>query len=211
MSSRWQEWLSTLILLLATLSFFVPWAWHSDAALSPAARELAEWTTLLPQIRSGAPALFPSFLLRASLTMLAVLWGTHAHFTASKWGRLWRQFAALLLALLLLPPPDFLSSAQADPNYQQQFVLSLSAIIAISLLVIFDRKLPRAAAYGIGVSGAVLAALLGGAGLAAGIDSLNSLKVAIVPGPGGLLFISFVVILAAVEGFSWHAGTRIQA
>ena len=114
----------TWLLALGLLAVFLPWSNGANAALVLNAWDLAEWSSLHPLSRNADPALAVSFGLRAlSLFLLALtLWRTGLT-------NLFRAVLAVLVAVALLPPPQFFLSDLADPNYRQQLSLSVAAII----------------------------------------------------------------------------------
>ncbi len=114
----------TWLLALGLLAVLLPWSNGANAALVLNAWDLAEWSSLHPLSRNADPALAVSLGLRAlPLFLLALtLWRTGLT-------NLFRAVLAVLVAVALLPPPRFFLSDLADPNYRQQFSLSVVAIL----------------------------------------------------------------------------------
>ena len=106
------------------LAVFLPWSNGANTALIMNAWDLAEWSSLHPLSRNADPALAVSFGLRAlPLFLLALtLWRAGLPI-------LFRAALALLVAVALLPPPQFFLSELADPNYRQQLLMSAAALL----------------------------------------------------------------------------------
>ncbi|NPV67207.1 MAG: hypothetical protein HPY64_08695 [Anaerolineae bacterium] len=139
------DWLCLGSQLLAVVACFLPWLWHPAAALSPQVFDLAEWTSLVPEIRNRPVALLPSLLLRSSVALLAVaIWlaavGRQDHHQVT----CIQGAIAVCLTLMLLPPADFFLTAQEDPNYRQQFWI---ALVAVGIMVAAIVSRPRLAAW----------------------------------------------------------------
>src|SRR5439155_12012735 len=82
---------------------------------------------------ASIPNLAP-FLLRAVLGGLALLFAVRALKALSGRARWAYSFLALLLAVTLLPPLDFFRGAWNDPNYRQQFALSIATLVGLIAL-----------------------------------------------------------------------------
>lgn len=115
--------------LLAVVAYYLPWIWHPAAALSPNARDLAEWTTLMPTNRMGALPLVPSFLLRSVAGWLSLAILILSTRIPTRYGIVF-QLLALALIVSLLPPLEFFTSSQNDVNYRQQFFLAALYFLA---------------------------------------------------------------------------------
>lgn len=113
-------WLFWLLLLLALLSYSLPWVITPGVSLSLGAVDLAEWASLHPAVRAASPPLLISFLLRMPLMILALI-VAFANYR-SRWPRV---FVVLLIAAALLPPLEFFTQYRDDPNYRQQFTLAV--------------------------------------------------------------------------------------
>lgn len=114
-----------LLIGLALISYSLPWVVTPGISTSPGAYDLAEWASLHPAARSATPALLTSFLLRLPLALLALIVAIADERTATSWIRV---LVAAALALALLPPLEFFTQYQDDPNYRQQFALALLAL-----------------------------------------------------------------------------------
>ena len=114
----------TWVLAAGLLAIFLPWSSGTNAALVLNAWDLAEWSSLHPLSRNADPALAVSFGLRAlPLFLLALtLWRAGMPI-------LLRAALAVLVAVALLPPPHYFFTDLADPNYQQQLLLSIAALV----------------------------------------------------------------------------------
>ena len=127
-------------LVLALAAYYLPWVYHRAAALTFNANDLAEWTSLAPVVRdAGIPFLVP-FLLRMVLAFLALLFAlsaTCAHKPIGRWGF---ALLAILLAITLLPPPEFFRGAWNDANYRQQFGIALATTLGLIAVVVLQRR-----------------------------------------------------------------------
>ena len=123
---------------IALIAYYLPWVWHPTAALTANAYDLAEWVSIHPAVRNGDPPLVAPFLLRSLLGGLALLSGLKAVCSQKWWVRWLYGVLAVILAITLLPPPDFFRGAGGDPNYRQQFGLAVGTFIA--LLAIFGLR-----------------------------------------------------------------------
>lgn len=141
--------LTTQILILlplfgALIAYYLPWLSNRSAALSANAYDLAEWVSIYPPVRNGdgtLPPLVAPFLLRAVLGGLGILFG---------WGTLRTRIPLLqrvifgamsvILAITLLPPPEFFRGGWDDPNYRQQFWLALCTLAILGVGLIFRNR-----------------------------------------------------------------------
>ncbi len=135
-------WLALVALTLALLCYYLPWYSHATAAFTLHAYDLAEWASLHPAVRSEAPVLWTSFLLR--LPQVTLIWAAALLANGGRDPRLRTVLrgVALLVALRFLPPREFLSAASGDPNYRQMAVLTGLGLAGI-LLAILAWRLPE--------------------------------------------------------------------
>jgi len=128
-------WLALAALTLALLCYYLPWYSHATAAFTLHAYDLAEWASLHPAVRSEAPALWTSFLLR--LPQVTLLWAAALLANAAHDPRLRTVLwgVALLIALRFLPPREFLGAASADPNYRQMALLTGLGLAGVALAI----------------------------------------------------------------------------
>ncbi len=197
-----------LALLLAVLAYYLPWVHHPAASLSPGARDLAEWTTLLPAMRTGVFPLAASFFLRLSFGTLVVLVAWLAACYKSVITRLVIIGLALGMVLTMLPPVDFFLSPRADPNYQQQFFLSLITLAAlIAALVTIHDPSTRVAALvpAIAALVAIVCALLG---FVVGAQLFRAASIAPSIGPGVVLFVIAMLVTEIQTLRFSHAGRQ---
>src|SRR5258707_1309855 len=117
-------------LFIALTAYYLPWLYHKPAALTANAYDLTEWVSIHPAVRNGNPPLLAPFLLRGVLAGLALLFGLQAARIAGLVRWLYIA-AAWILVITLLPPLDFFRGSFDDPNYRQQFALSIGALILL--------------------------------------------------------------------------------
>lgn len=112
----------------ALILYFVPWVDAGSASLTFGAYDLAEWTSLHPAVRFVEPALVMTLLLRLVPALLVI--GLAAWASLCRGSGLWwlAGLTVLIAAGGLLPPFEFIANT-GDPNYRQQFVVALTALI----------------------------------------------------------------------------------
>src|SRR5262245_36944556 len=112
-SSKWfYFW---VLFLLALVFYMLPWVLTPDASLNMGGYDLAEWASLHPAVRASSPPLLLSFALRLPLALLALV----VAFSGEQAGKTWVRAAFVcLLAVALLPSPEFLTQYRDDPNYR---------------------------------------------------------------------------------------------
>ena len=182
-----------IAVLLIAVYALLPWMAHSSAALTVNAYDLAEWTSIHPAVRADSLLLTP-LLLR--LPLVCIAW----YLALS--GRSWLHIGLIaLLAAALLPPLEFLGGASGDPNYRQQFVLALLALVIGLFLIAFTPQRSRptlsAVALSIGLASGVW-------GLARALPLLSSFHMHVAPGAGALAF-GLISIAVIVVGLRRHA------
>jgi hypothetical protein len=166
---------------------------NPGVGLSLGAYDLAEWSSLHPAVRASNPPLLTAFLLRFPLACLALI----AAFMPSE--RRWpRLMLALFLAIALMPPIEFFTQYREDPNYRQQFVLALFAVVfALAALGKQVGRVRRWLRAGFAVAAAVSSAvgliqayqLMRGFGLETGISASFYIFIGI------LLFLAIVSLI----------------
>ncbi len=173
---------------IAFVACYMPWLWHSAAALSPGALDLAEWASLIPAMRNGPVALLPSFLLRSCVGLLAAaIWIGAISYPQGNRTRWIAYGMAIYLAVALLPPADFLSGSHEDPNYRQQFGIAAALVAGMAGTFFFRaplRKRVPAAIAAVSFVGAVCAV----AGLLASTSLAEIFGTPLTPGVGSILF-----------------------
>jgi hypothetical protein len=180
--------------IVALIGYYFPWINNSAAALSFNAYDLAEWVSLHPAVRGGSVPLLAPFLLRSVLGGLALLFGVRALRLGVRWQQIAYGALAVCLAITLLPPLDFFRGAWDDPNYRQQFALTIGTLGGQGALFAIARRKPawlRLLGMGIGVL--TIASAVIGFILAQNI--VSSLRIAAPFGPG-------LPVLAAGIGLS---------
>ncbi len=174
---RWYG-LSIVALLLAWVGCYLPWIATKGAALSSNLPDLAEWMTLNPYGRGSA--LLTPLALRGVFGLIAV---ALANLTPLLTDRLLRwvvRVLALLIAIGLLPPFDFFRTSPDDPNYRQQFLITL--LTCAGVLIAWRRPIRVLA-----VPAVILAIVCGGLGVLASVSAWAALKLQTGVGIGALL------------------------
>jgi hypothetical protein len=182
-------------LLGALIGYFLPWVWHSAAALTANAYDLAEWANLHPAVRNGSTPMLAPFLLRFDLAGIALLCALRSARATNRGVRWLYGGLSLILAITLLPPIDFFRSAGDDPNYRQQFYIAVATFIALAVIIFLWRKsiLPRYQAILEALLAlATLIAAIMGEGLAFGV--VRSLQIDVTPGGGVIVFVVFMLL-----------------
>jgi hypothetical protein len=191
---------SYLILYAAIVSSFIaynlPWV-TSNGILNIGARDLAEWASLYPATSFNNSPLTTALLLRIPGACLAIILSVSATarlYRNWRWGAI--VFLTGLLIISILPPLEFFGTQSHNPNYQQQFVLTIVALVG-SLLGIF---------WGFGnykwivmsiVS--VIGIIVSSIGLIQGVDLLRGLDLEIHAGiglAGSLLSYGVIALLS---------------
>ena len=145
---------SLVLSVVILVACYLPWISHAANSLSPNALDTAEWITLSPAARSQSIPMSSSFSLRIAVSMALIT----VIFEATRSTRVVARVGLGLLAGLawisLLPPIEFLTTATNDPNYGQQFLISLITVVGVvcSLaLSLPHRKLFQAAVALLGI------------------------------------------------------------
>lgn len=168
-----------MFIALALAACALPWLTNPSASLSLSVYDLAEWTSLVPAVRSGG--LLPTLLLRLPLAWLAGL------VTLSPGNRAVKVIFVVAAAAALLPPLHFFYVLD-DVNYRQQFALAVLTLI-VGLMMGFSNRVQRwraPLAAMIGVAGAVTAIM----GLIQAHALMRSYQLSPQAGLGGVLFIT---------------------
>lgn len=177
--------------MLLAAAYCLPWLVGPGAGLSLNAVDLAEWVSLHPATRVETPPLTTPLLLRLPLILIGavmIVCIRQMHL---------RLLIVVSVPLALMPPVAFFASAGNDPNYLQQFMLALAAVVLLTSLALISRLCA--------VCFAIIAASIGAVGLsvtAMGVlqayHIVNSLGYEVAIGAGGLLtaglFLAFTVL-----------------
>ena len=190
---------------IALIAYYLPWVWHPTAALTANAYDLAEWVSIHPAVRNGDPPLVAPFFLRSLLGGIALLCGLSAVCARKWWGHWLYGAPAVILAITLLPPPDFFRGAGGDPNYRQQFGLAVGTLIALLAIFGLRRRFARFSALLEAVI--VLAVLIVACvGEVLALRVVQSLGIAVTLGGGIIvLFVGLLpMLITAVQEWRGH-------
>ena len=147
-----------LFIGVVLVGYFLPWVLTRASSLSLGAYDLAEWSSLHPVVRQTVPFLWTTLALRIPLAVVGILL---AAYVRKKTGSL--VIAAIVLlatAGALLPPLEFFTTYRDDPNYRQQFTLSLlTLVIGFSVIIGKLKRLQTGMLIGVSVLGVIASAI----------------------------------------------------
>lgn len=181
---------------LAGLLFYsLPWVVNTGASLTLTAYDLAEWTSLYPQVRFGEPALWQPFFLRFSPALLT--WIVVAGLNSQRGSGVW--WAALggvgLMSVALLPPVEFVFNT-GDPNYRQQFLIAVLTLVAgVALLALPISLRIRRVMVVVGIVALIVVSL---AGWHSSVELLRGLQLSAEVGAGVLGWVGTLAAFAGV-------------
>jgi hypothetical protein len=193
---------SSYLLLYAAIAssfiaYYLPWI-TSKGVLNIGARDLAEWASLYPATGFNSSPLTTALLLRIPGACLAIILSVSAparHYQSWRWQT--AVFLTGLLIISILPPLEFFGTQSHNPNYQQQFILTIVALVG-SLLGIFwgFGNYKWVALSILSVIGIIVSSI----GLIQGVDLLRRLDLEIHAGIGlaGTLISYGVIALLSV-------------
>lgn len=183
--------LKTLV-LLAVAGLILPWFSTNQAGFTVGLYDFAEWASLHPLERSAEVPMLTAFLLRLQVAITIVLWLT----AVKEIPRLWWLLVLALCCLAQLPPINAVAEWR-DPNYLQQFLITLGTLFA----ALFARRIHERAVLVLAGSALALVsasvALITAQGLVGGFNLFSS------PTAGAWLYITAMLALVI------HAGAAI--
>lgn len=187
-----------VLIILAFGAYSLPWLVNPSVGLTLGAYDLAEWSTLHPEVRNDSPELLLSLLLRVPLVGLAVI----AAFSSSLrrvYSITW-WLIVISIALLLtisFPPLEFVTEARNDLNYLQQFFLTMigGVLVLWGISGIASQGRPY-----IVLVVALIAAGMSVVGMLQARHFLIGFSMPVSVGLGGVLF---VVSLAFITAFNF--------
>jgi hypothetical protein len=138
-------------------------------------------------VRDSAPPLLTPFLLRAVPGLIALAWVNMLAVWGTRLARWGVRGLALLIGIGLLPPFDFFRGESADPNYQQQFLISVLTCVG----VLIGWSAPRSA-LAWGAMG--LSALCGIAGMYLSLRQYQALNLNAGIGVGATITIGALIV-----------------
>jgi hypothetical protein len=204
---RTQHPLSLIVLaLLLLVAYVLPWqVVPTIGGLTNGAYDLAEWISIHPAVR-GEPFLLTALLLRLPLVMITWWVGASevrknagAAFMPSVHARpinfIGRAILITLIAIALLPPLEFLTSARSDPNYQQQFALACLAFVGGMAGMMLVTRNGRIIAV-IGMVALIIGAAAGAWGLMRALGLTAAFGLDAQVGAGAILFTLITAFIA---------------
>lgn len=146
---------------MAAVGLSLPWIKTGAAALSFSAFDLAEWTTIIPEVRYGGNAMTLPYHLRL---LVVVLIGLVSLLPRRRFQSGWWWCAAIALAgvIGLLPPFEYFidpgTGFRGDPNYNQLMSVAWTglAVALIGLSGVLSR-IQRVVLLGGALFGVILA------------------------------------------------------
>lgn len=154
-----------ILFALLIVAYLQPWIINGSAALNLTAYDLAEWASLHPAAVAQTPPLLTSLLLRLPLACAGVWLAWYRPHSGA--ARILVGVIVTLIAIGLLPPPEYLGQRD-NPNYQQQAglaTLTLAAALAGLFAARRVKPIVRTVVSVIALVGGLVAAL-GGLSLA---------------------------------------------
>ncbi len=174
-----------LFVLGGLAAYLLPWLNAPGTALSMGGYDLAEWTSLYPELRFAQPPLLVTLALRLPSALLIILLAMHhsdEYITPFRLRWILMLLAVLITSIALLPPLEFISNTD-DPNYRQQFALA-AATLALGTLSLF--RLPVLHTAWARLNLALLGLGISGIALAEAQRLLIGLSMPVAIGPGGI-------------------------
>ena len=186
--SVWQQ---ILILIGLLVAYSLAWSYVTTiSGFTNNATDLAEWISIHPTVRGDSLMLTP-LLLRLPL-VLVVWWFVLAQ--AGRGASLFTLVVITLLAVALMPPFEFLTSARGDPNYQQQFGLAICAFVGGIAGLFGAARLPKRVRTRLGGLVLLVAILSTVAGTARKLDVMTSMGIDANWGAGAILFTTIGIV-----------------
>ncbi|MDE0609928.1 MAG: hypothetical protein OXH77_08495 [Anaerolineaceae bacterium] len=176
-------------LVLGLLACFLPWMESVGNTLTLNLWDLAEWCSINPLSRHANIPLGASLGLRSLPLFLLAL----AIWRDEMSTRL-RMTLALLTAIAVLPPPEFLLGDAGDPNHRQQLALGI-----VALLCGFACRFPFVRRPLIHRGMGVIAMAVAWLSLSAALSLQSALALETHPGPG-LFLLLFAMLWLEVFG-----------
>ncbi|HEC21418.1 MAG TPA: hypothetical protein ENI95_00715 [Chloroflexi bacterium] len=152
--------LTIVALLVSWAGIWAAWIPHPTVALTQNAIDLAEWSTFLPEVRSGALAPVPE-ILRLAVALAAVALAFGAGFMKNRWGRIIAGMLALLPGLVLLPPYPHVLQLWWSEGYGTRFIVAAVSLIGALAGMVLSGVLPDRVKRGLLIGLSVLAVGLG--------------------------------------------------
>ena len=189
--------LTLTLLLVAWIGCYFPWTATTGAAFSVNLFDLAEWTSLDPVVRGGNPTLLSTFLLRATVALIALALAIKIVDMPNRLARWGLWLLTFLIGVGLLPPLDFFRGSFDDPNYRQQFVIAAVTLISIGAIIFFGRRGTVRALAWIGSILSILALIFGVIGTLMAASELGAFGLRFAPGVG--IAITGVALIGAIS------------
>lgn len=191
--SEYSRMLLWVIISAALVGYMMPWVSTPGTGLALGAYDLAEWASLHPASQTTRPIMLTSLLLRVvpALLILIIAFTTGPR-RKKRIGGLIGIIFVIGTSLLLLPPLEFFTEARSNPNYQQQFIISIG-VLTIGFLV-FQGFLDRWKKPVVLVI-CITAFFAGALGLIRAYNLMQQYGISMQPGWGGALTL-FLILLA---------------
>lgn len=179
-----RHYIPPILFALLIVAYLQPWIINGSAALNLTAYDLAEWASLHPAASAQSPPLLTSLLLRLPLACAGIWLAWYRPHTSAV--RILVGGIVALIAIGLLPPPEFLGQRD-NPNYQQQAGLAALMLTASLIGLFAGGRVKPIIRTGVSVSMLVggLVAALGGLSLA--VQWMGEFQLPAVIGSGAIM------------------------
>lgn len=173
-----------VLFALLIITYLQPWIINGSAALNLTAYDLAEWASLHPAAGAQSPPLLTSLLLRLPLACAGIWLAWYR--PQSGITRIVIAIVVALIAIGLLPPPEYLGQRD-NPNYQQQAGLAALMLAASLTGLMAGGRIKPIVRTGVSVIVLIggMAAALGGLSLAG--QWMGEFRLPAITGSGAIL------------------------
>lgn len=141
MPNSTRNWIVFALFVTAWLAIWGFWLPGRSASLNQNAIDLAEWSTFLIDVRSGDIRIMPD-ILRLALILTVIGVGLSAAVIEPFWQRWLVRLAALLPAVVMLPPYPFILQAFFSDSYGLRFTVCAFGFAGIAAMFFLDQTKP---------------------------------------------------------------------
>jgi hypothetical protein len=143
---------------LALLGYWGPWVNHKTAALVLSGLDMAEFVKFLPGVQAGTEFMIRElfYLPPLAAAFCLALMGNSRHWRYPLWARAIMVIAAIVLAIIVLPPYPFIRQALGSDEFRRQFLMGAGCLAAIGGTLLYrwrsteaHERLPKAVVAGL--------------------------------------------------------------